>query len=122
MKVIDAPSAFHATDVRVSRGILYVTLSPTITIQTPIEALGDPWVSASPRAVANVRLRFGGSVVFWDDLDEALELDEWIPTEMQIRAGALLAKAARGKKASTAKAAAARANGAKGGRPKKAVA
>lgn len=63
--------------------------------------------------------RFKGSVLFWDGLDEALELEAWLPAEMQVRVGTLLAKSARGKKASPAKAKAARANGAKGGRPRK---
>jgi len=97
-------------------------LTPSATVAVDVASLGEPWVSASKKAVENVRLMLGGSWIFWDDLDEGIELDEWLPHVLNIQPAALLGKRNRGKKASPRKARAARKNGAKGGRPKKAAA
>jgi hypothetical protein len=94
-------------------------LSPDVTVSVSIASLAQPWASASKKEVENVRLRFGGTWIFWDDLDEGIQLDEWLPNVLNIRPAALLGKRNRGKKASPKKARAARKNGAKGGRPKK---
>ena len=82
--------------------------------------LGDLYIFGGwKRALENVRPYLGGSWIFWDELDEGIALDEWLPYTLGMEPAALLGKRNRGKKASPKKARAARKNGAKGGRPKK---
>ena len=118
-KAVDAPSTLNAENVFVKDGRVVMKLSPDATVSVAIASLGEPWISASKKHAENVRLRFGGTWIFWDDLDEGIQLDEWLPYVLNLRPGALLGKRNRGKKASPKKARAARKNGAKGGRPKK---
>jgi len=119
---VRAPANLHALAVRVRAGELFIQLTPKAGVCIDLGALREPWTSASKKAVENVRLMLGGSWIFWDDLDEGIQLDEWLPDVLGIRPAALLGKRNRGKKASPEKARAARANGAKGGRPKKTAA
>ena len=102
--------------------MLVIQLTPFAAATIDIGSLREPWASAPRKAVENVRLDLGGSWIFWDDLDEGIELDEWLPYVLNIQPAALLGKRNRGKKASPKKARAARKNGAKGGRPKKTAA
>ena len=120
--VVRVPTSLHALSVKVRSGRLVIQLTPSAAVGVDIESLGEPWASAPKKTVENVRLMLGGSWIFWDDLDEGIELDEWLPYVLNMRPAALLGKRNRGKKASPKKARAARKNGAKGGRPKKAAA
>lgn len=119
---VHAPAVLHALSVKVRAGELRIQLTSTAGVCIDVDSLREPWASASKSAVENVRLMLGGSWIFWDDLDEGIQLDEWLPYVLGIQPASLLGKRNRGKKASTAKARAARKNGAKGGRPRKTAA
>jgi len=81
-----------------------------------------PDVSKYQSLGSRVRLRMGGSWLWGDDLGEGLVLDELLATTLRINAAVLLARQARGRRASLAKRAAARKNGRKGRRPRKVAA
>jgi hypothetical protein len=116
---VDAPYALYAARVEATAKQLTIALTNGVTVIVPILSLGKPWTSATPQRVGDVRLRMGGSWLWWDALNEGLVLDELLPTALGLNPAAMLARQARGRRASPAKAAAARANGAKGGRPRK---
>jgi hypothetical protein len=118
-QVIYAPSVIHALSVKVQGKHLLIQLSASATVVIDIASLREPWTSAPKKKVENVRLEGGGAALFWDDLDEGIELDEWLPYALNMDPAKLLGMRNRGKKASPAKARAARKNGKKGGRPKK---
>lgn len=118
-EVVDAPYVLHAARAQANSEQLTIELTNGVAVVIPIVALGKPWTSASSQQLANLRLRMGGSWLWWDELNEGLVLDELLPTALRLNPAALLARQARGRRASPAKAAAARANGAKGGRPRK---
>jgi hypothetical protein len=120
-KVVTSPYVLRAEDVRVCRGVLTIVLSPSIAVEVLLASLGRPWTVATKRAAENVSLRSGGHCIFWEDLDEVIALDEWLPSALGIDPAALLGKRNLGKKASPAKARAARKNGKRGGRPRKAA-
>ncbi len=118
-KVVSSPYVLRADDVRVRRGALTIELSPSIAVEVSLVSLGRPWTTATKKAVENVSLRSGGHCLFWEDLDEIIALDEWLPFALGIEPARLLGMRNRGKKASPAKALAARKNGKTGGRPRK---
>lgn len=120
-KFINSPYVLKARGVRVRAGQLHIALSPDISVSVSLDSLGKPWTTATKKAAANVRLDLGGHELFWEDLDEVIALDEWLPYALGIEPARLLGKRNRGKKASPAKARAARKNGKKGGRPRKAA-
>lgn len=120
-KVIDNPYVLQAQDVCVRTGRLLITLSPHAIVNVSIASLGKPWTTSTKKARENVRLYLGGHGLFWEDLDEVIALDEWLPYALGIDPARLLGMRNRGKKASPAKARAARKNGKKGGRPRKAA-
>jgi hypothetical protein len=96
-----------------------VRLNGGVLVTIPVAALGEPWSKASRRQLARVRLRMGGSGLWWDDLGKGVVLDEILPSLLNVNPARLLARCSRGRKASLAKAAAARKNGIKGGRPRR---
>lgn len=118
-KVVSTPYVLRAEGVRVRRGALTIEISPSIAVEVSLASLGKPWTTATKKAAENVSLRSGGHCLFWEDLDEVIALDEWLPTALGIEPARLLGMRNRGKKASPAKARAARKNGKKGGRPRK---
>jgi len=118
-KVVSSPYVLRADEVRVRRGALIIKLSPSIAVEVSLASLGRPWTTATKKAAENVSLRSGGHCIFWEDLDEMIALDEWLPFALGIEPARLLGMRNRGKKASPAKARAARKNGKKGGRPRK---
>lgn len=120
-KVVSSPYMLCAEDVRVRHGVLTIELSPSIAVEVSLASLGRPWTTATKKAAENVSLRSGGHCIFWEDLDEMIALDEWLPFALGIEPARLLGMRNRGKKASPAKARAARKNGKKGGRPRKAA-
>mgnify|MGYP007135459564 CR=1 FL=1 len=121
MKIARNPYLLRAQEVDVRAGTLKIKLSTAITVNVTLASLGKPWSTATKKAGANVRLDLGGHCLFWEDLDEVIALDEWLPNALGIDPAALLGKRNRGKKASPAKARAARKNGKRGGRPRKAA-
>jgi len=66
--IVDAPYAIRAVKAEVARAWLRLTLNEGVAVEIPIKALGAPWTKASPSQVARVRLRMGGSWIWWDDL------------------------------------------------------
>lgn len=122
LRIVRNPYRLRAKDVRARGGTLTIRLSPAIEVNVAIASLGKPWRAATKKAAENVRLDLGGYCLFWEDLDEVIALDEWLPYALGIEPAALLGRRNRGKKASPAKARAARKNGKKGGRPRKSAA
>ncbi len=120
-EIVDAPYAIRAIKAEVARARLRLTLSDGVTVEIPVKALGAPWTKTSQAQIARVRLRMGGSWLWWDDLGEGLVLDELLAATLRLNPAALLARQSRGRRASPAKRAAARKNGRKGGRPRKVV-
>lgn len=120
-RVKSDPYVLKAEDAKVRRGILAIRLSQAVAVEVSLASLGKPWTVATKKAAENVRLRSGGHCLFWEDLDEVIALDEWLPYALGIEPARLLGMRNRGKKASPAKAKAARKNGKKGGRPRKAA-
>jgi hypothetical protein len=118
-EIIDAPYALRARKAEVARARLRLTLNDGVAVEIPIKALGAPWTKATAAEIARVRLRMGGSWLWWDDLGEGVVLDELLTTTLRLNPAALLARRSRGRRASPAKRAAARKNGRKGGRPRK---
>ena len=116
--VIDSPYALRAKRAAVVSDSVRFELDGGVVVAIPVKALGFPWTQANAKKLANVHLRFGGTWLWWDDLDEGLVLDELFASTIRLNPAAMLARRARGRRASPAKAAAARSNGAKGGRPK----
>lgn len=117
--IIDAPYAIRAAKAEVARARLRLTLNDGVAVEIPIKALGAPWTKASAAQISRVRLRMGGSWLWWDELGEGLVLDELLATTLRLNPAVLLARRSRGRRASPAKRAAARKNGRKGGRPRK---
>jgi hypothetical protein len=98
-----------------------IELGTGLQIGIPIAILGEPWTTATKKQLANVRLEGEGTSLWWDNLDEGFVLDECLPMWMGIKPASILARLARGK-STPKKAAAARLNGKKGGRPRKTAA
>ena len=117
--VIDAPNRLRVARVVATEERLVLDLTDGVTVAIPLITLGAPWVGASRTQLANVRPRMGGTWLWWDDLGEGLVLDELLVTTFKLNPAVLLARRARGRPATPAKRAAARKNGAKGGRPKR---
>ncbi len=93
---------------------LRIELANGVAVTAPIVSLGGPWTSANSRQFAHARMRMGGSWLWPDELKEGLVLGELLPTALRLNPAALLARQARGRRASSAKAAAARAKRSKG--------
>jgi hypothetical protein len=116
--IIDAPYLIRALQAHITGQALKIKLASGIQVIIPLTSLGAPWTTASKEKLANLRLRFGGSWLWWDDLDEGIILDEILPAVIGIKPAAMLARLGRGT-STPKKAAAARANGQRGGRPPK---
>ncbi len=116
--VIDAPYLIYAEKAHVTNQRLTIAFTSTIQIVVPIGWLGEPWTTATKQQLRNVRLQSGGSTLWWEDLDEGFVLDEILPGMFGIKPAVLLARLGRGR-STPKKAAAARANGRRGGRPPK---
>jgi hypothetical protein len=106
--IVDAPYMIRAVQAHVTGQVIKIKLASAVQVIIPIASLGTPWTTTSKEKLANVRLQFGGSWLWWDDLDEGLVLDEILPTLLGIKPAAMLARLGRGtstpKKAAAARA------------------
>ena len=116
--IIDKPYTVLAVHVEANSERLCIQLKTGMEVVIPTLKLGKPWIGASEQQLANVRLGMGGSWLWWDDLEEGFVLEEVLPSYLGLNPASMLARKARGRRASPTKAAAARRNGAKGGRPR----
>jgi hypothetical protein len=117
-EVVDAPYTMQATAATITGESLVLLFASSADVSIPIAWLGPPWTTATKRRLENVTLQLGGSCVWWDDLDDGFVLDEVLPAALGMKPAAMLARRARGI-STPKKAAAARSNGRKGGRPRK---
>lgn len=69
-EIIDAPYAIRAIKAEVARARLRLALNDGVLVEIPVKALGAPWTKASLAQIARVRLRMGGSWLWWGDLGE----------------------------------------------------
>jgi hypothetical protein len=115
----------RAKSARVNRrsGILTITMVGDVVVALPLTRINDVFPGSVPVGdprIADVRVEDNGSTIVWPKLQVDFSVAEMLPEFM----GIVTAKAAARKAGSTkseARAAAARANGAKGGRPKRAL-
>jgi hypothetical protein len=108
-----------ATAVQVSDGELQLTLETGAKLSLPVRML-RPLQKLTDEQIAGVRLIEGGRVLFWRDGGEGIVVEGLLEAATGLKS--LHASAAKGGRAkSEAKTAAVRANGAKGGRPRKVV-
>jgi hypothetical protein len=117
-EVVDAPYTMQATAATMAGARLVLSFASSADVSIPIAWLGEPWTTATKQRLENVILQLGGSCVWWDDLDDGFVLDELLPAALGMKPAAMLARRARGF-STPKKAAAARSNGRKGGRPRK---
>jgi len=100
---------------------LTITMVGDVVVSVPLARINDVFPNAIPvddPRIANVRVEDNGSTIEWPALEIDFSVAEMLPEFM----GILTAKAAARKAASTkspTRAATARKNGAKGGRPRK---
>jgi hypothetical protein len=100
---------------------LTITMVGDLVISVPLARINDVFPNAIPVEdphIANVRVEDNGSTIVWPELEIDFAVAEMLPEFM----GIVTARAAARKAASTkspARAATARTNGAKGGRPRK---
>ena len=108
----------RATAVRYAAGKIVVALDSGVELRFP-PALAQGLADASPRELSEVVIEAGGLSLHWPKLDA----DFYVPALAQGALGTRqwMSRIGRtgGRSRSVAKARAARANGAKGGRPKK---
>jgi hypothetical protein len=119
LQIPNSPCILYAASARATRKDLTIVLTSGTIVIVPTKSLGKPWADATQSQLSNLILEAGGSTLWWEDLDEGFELDEALPSMIGFKPASLLARKGRGRKASIAKASAARKNGAKGGRPRK---
>lgn len=106
-----------ATSVQVSDGELQLTLETGAKLSLPARML-RPLQKLTDEQIAGVRLIEGGRVLFWRDGGEGIVVEGLLEAATGLKS--LHASAAKGGRSkSEAKVAAVRANGAKGGRPRK---
>ena len=116
-EVVDAPYVMQATAATVVGATVVLSFASGTDVSIPIVWLGAPWANASKKHLENVTLQLAGSCVWWNDLDEGFVLDEVLPAALGLKPAAMLARRGRGT-STPKKAAAARSNGRKGGRPR----
>ena len=114
---MEHPEGPRARYVFVNAGRITIGLANDVTVVLPLKLLGEPWTSANAKQLDRVSLRMDGTMLWWYELGEGLRVDQLLSTVLNFNPAAMLARKTSGQKASPAKAAAARANGKKGGRP-----
>lgn len=99
--------------------LLHLAMRGGAGVDIPID-LFDDFNGATPEQIANCKLHENGASLHWDELDIQMETISILQIAFRFRTVTDNARQA-GSARSPAKAAAARRNGAKGGRPKKRV-
>jgi|ERR1700736_5264353 len=107
----------RVTGARMTGGKLVLELGGAVKVTIPRDRVPGLQI-ADPRAVANVKIEGGGEYLRWPDLDVDHAVPILLADVLGIRTARDVARSA-GSATSAAKAAAVRANGAKGGRPRK---
>ena len=107
----------RATSARFTGGKLVLELGGAVKVTIPRDRVPGLAI-AHPHAIANVKIEGGGEYLRWPDLDVDHSVPILLADVLGIRTARDVARSA-GSATSTAKAAAVRANGAKGGRPRK---
>ena len=107
----------RATAARFSAGKLLLDLGGAVKVTIPRDRVPGLQI-ADPHAVANVKIEGGGEYLRWPDLDVDHSVPILLADVLGIRTARDVARSA-GSATSAAKATAVRANGAKGGRPRK---
>ena len=97
---------------------LVIELQRGYTFAVPRRALGGPLTRATPAALRDVRIEGRGSALFWPALDDGFDLMEVLSGVLGTHIAATALGRRGGASRSPAKAASARANGARGGRPR----
>lgn len=95
-----------------------VELRGRYSLAVPRRALCGSLRSASAAELSEVEIEGGGSVLFWPALDEGFDVTELLAEVLGATAAAAVLGSRGGAKRTSAKAAAARANGRRGGRPR----
>jgi hypothetical protein len=95
-----------------------VELRGRYSLAIPRRALRGSLRSASAAALQGVQIEGGGSELFWPALDEGFDVSEVLADVLGARAAAAALGSRGGAKRTSVKAAAARANGRRGGRPR----
>lgn len=95
-----------------------VDLRGGYAIAIPRLALANPLRSAKPEELSKIRVEASGSVLFWPALDEGFDVAEILARVLTPRLAAAALGRRGGASKSAAKAASARVNGARGGRPR----
>lgn len=110
-----------AVAVKWRNGVLILELNNGVTLSVPLSFLKE-LQQAEPKQLSRVRVTEPGTAIEWPDLDEQIGIVELLKDLLGENPSRLIASelGKRGGRAtSKAKAEAARANGAKGGRPRK---
>lgn len=97
---------------------IVVELRGRYSLAVPRRALRGSLRSASPTELRAVEIEGGGSVLFWPALDEGFDVTEVLAEVLGATAAAAALGSRGGAKRTSVKAAAARANGRRGGRPR----
>lgn len=113
-------AGLRARSVRysVAQEMLFMTLTSGAVIGVPVSRI-PALRSATPRQRSAVELTPSGSLLHWEALDVDLSVAALVREALGTEALRLLFASEGGRATSDRKAAAARANGAKGGRPRK---
>jgi uncharacterized protein DUF2442 len=110
----------RATSARFTAGKLVLELGGAVKVTIPRDRVRGLQI-ADPHAVANVKIEGGGEYLRWPDLDVDHSVPILLADVLGIRTARDVARSG-GSATSAAKATAVRANGAKGGRPRKTAA
>jgi hypothetical protein len=111
----------RSAQVNRRKGVLTITMVGDVVVALPLARINDVFPNALPISdprISDVRIEDNGATIEWPKLQIDFSVAEMLPEFM----GIVTAKAAARKAGSTksaARAAAARTNGAKGGRPKR---
>jgi hypothetical protein len=110
-----------SANVNRRKKILTITMVGDLVISVPLARINDAFPNAMPLEdprIGNVRVEDNGSTIEWPELEIDFSVAEMLPEFMGIATAKAVARKAASTK-SPARAATARKNGSKGGRPRK---